>query len=61
MTIFTLDDYCHAINHAQNIKKLSGIRSRLQGLLKDENISIAIYRGLNQDIRERADRLKRRK
>jgi len=61
MSIIMLDQYCHAISHARSTMYLSGIRAKLQGLLKDNSISMGIYQGLNKDIRDRSDWLKRRR
>lgn len=60
MTIILLDQYCHAISHAKNTRYLSGLRAKLQGLLKSNHISLGIYKGLNKDIRDRSDWLKSR-
>lgn len=61
MTITNLDGYCKAIARAQSTRYLSGIRAKLQGLLKDNSISLGIYNGLNKDIRDRSDWLRNRR
>jgi hypothetical protein len=60
MSISELDLYCRDIATCYNLSRLSGIRAKLQGLLKSGSISTGIYQGLNRDIRDRADWLKRR-
>jgi len=56
-----LDHYCHAISTAKNTRYLSGLRAKLQGLLKANHISLGIYKGLNKDIRDRSDWLRNRR
>ena len=60
MTIIMLDQYCRAISRAKDTRKLSGLRSKLQGLLKADRITMSIYKGLNRDIRDRSDWLRNR-
>jgi len=61
MSIVMLESYCREISRASSTVQLSGFRAKLQGLLKNNDISIGIYQGLNRDIRNRADWLKGRK
>jgi hypothetical protein len=56
-----LEDYIREISRAKSTIQLSGFRAKLQGLLKNNDISMGIYQGLNRDIRDRADWLKGRK
>lgn len=61
MTIVMLDRYCIEISIAKSTISLSGIRAKLQGLLKDSSISLTVYKGLNKDIRDRSDWLNSKK
>jgi hypothetical protein len=60
MTITRLDWYCTQISETMNVRYLSGLRAKLQGLLKANHISLTVYDGLNKDIRDRSDWLKNR-
>ena len=60
MSISELDLTIHEIKWSYSISKLQGIRARLIGMLRNDEISTTIYKGLNQDIRDRADWLKGR-
>lgn len=60
MTITNLDIYLSEIARAKSTMYLFGIRARLQGLLKANEITISLYKGLNKDIRDRSDWLRNR-
>lgn len=60
MSISELDLYCRDIATTYSISRLQGLRARFIKMLRDNEISRGIYDGLNKDIRDRADWLKRR-
>ena len=60
MSIKELDLYVWDIEHCFDIKHLSGLRARFIGMLRRNEISAGLYAGLNKDLRDRADWLKRR-
>lgn len=60
MSITELDLYCRDIATSYSINHLSGLRAVFQKMLHNFEISRSIYDGLNKDIRDRSDWLKRR-
>jgi len=60
MTVLTLNQLCDEIEVTKSVRRLSGIRAMLQGLLKSNHITTTMYHGLNKDIRDRSDWLKMR-
>ena len=60
MSISELDLTIQEIKWSYSISKLQGIRASLIAKLRSNEISKGIYDGLNKDIRDRADWLKRR-
>ena len=61
MSIKELDLTIHAINWSYSNIELQGIRATLKGMLDRCEITWSMYKGLNQDIRNRADWLKGRR
>jgi len=61
MTVNSLNIYCKEISRATSTVYLMAIRAKLQGLLKQNDISIGMYQNLNSDIRDRADWIMSRK
>ena len=61
MSIKELDLTIQKINQSYSTIELQGIRATLKGMLDSAEITWSMYKGLNKDIRDRADWLKGRK
>ena len=61
MSITELDLTIHKIQWSYSTIELQGIRSMLKSMLDRAEITWSMYKGLNNDIRNRADWLKGRK
>ena len=55
MSITELDLTIKEIEWTYDLRNLTAIRAKLQGMLKRGQISHGIYHGLNKDLRDRAD------
>lgn len=60
MSISELDLYCRDIATSYTLRDLTKLRVIFDKMQKAGSISYGIYKGLNSDIRNRADWLKRR-
>ena len=60
MSISELDLTCREIATCYSVQALSGLRARFIKMFRAGEISKGLYDGLNRELRDRADWLKRR-
>ena len=61
MSITELDLFVQEIHWTYDTLNLTALRAKFQGMMKKGHITLGLYKGLNREIRDRADWLKGRK